>query len=113
MLATIVHRGLTVWLDPVARSARVQVHMLGRPDIHVVLVQPRDGGWVMVDDREDEPVWFGAFEQALSEALACGSMALEDRLLGELRSGERQPRPPLVEVFPEQRPVPPWPSGLP
>jgi hypothetical protein len=113
MLATIVHRGLTVWVDPVARSARVQVHMLGRPDVHVVLVQPRDGGWVMVDDREDEPIWFGAFEQALGEALACGSMALEDRLLGELRAAERQTRPPLIEVFPEQATEPPRPAGLP
>ena len=41
MLATIVHRGLTVWIDPVARSARIQVHMLGRPEEHVVLVNPR------------------------------------------------------------------------
>jgi hypothetical protein len=113
MLATIVHRGLTVWIDPVTHSARVQVHMLGRPDIHVVLVQPHDGGWVMVDDREDEPVWFGAFEQALGEALACGSLALEDRLLGELRAGARQSRPPLVEVFPETAVEPPWPPGLP
>jgi hypothetical protein len=87
MLATIVHRGLTVWIDPIARSARIQVHMPGRPHEHVVLVQPRPGGWVVQDDREDEPVWFGQFEQALGEALACGATALEDRLLGELRPG--------------------------
>ncbi|MCC7370772.1 MAG: hypothetical protein IT306_20290 [Chloroflexi bacterium] len=87
MLATIVHRGLTVWVDPVGRSARVQVHMPGRPQEHVVLVQPRDGGWAVQDDREDEPIWFDVFEQALGEALACSALALEDRLLGELRPG--------------------------
>ena len=27
MLATIVHRGLSVWINPVERSARIQVHM--------------------------------------------------------------------------------------
>ena len=52
MLATIVHRGLTVWIDPVARSARIQVHMPGRPEEHVVLVQPQDGGWTMIDDLQ-------------------------------------------------------------
>lgn len=87
MLATIVHRGLTVWIDPIARSARIQVHMPGRPHEHVVLVQPQAGGWTVHDDREDEPVWFGQFEQALGDALACGTTALEDRLLGELRPG--------------------------
>ena len=44
MLATIVHRGLTVWIDPVARSARIHVHMPGRPEEHTVLIQPGDGG---------------------------------------------------------------------
>ncbi len=34
---------------PVGRSARVQVHMPGRPQEHVVLVQPRDGGWAVQD----------------------------------------------------------------
>jgi hypothetical protein len=98
MLATIVHRGLTVWIDPVARSARIQVHMPGRPEEHLVLVQPRDGGWTVADDREDEPIWFGLFEQALGEALACGAQALEDRLLGELRHASA--RVPLVEITP-------------
>jgi hypothetical protein len=107
MLATIVHRGLTVWIDPVGRSARIQVHMPGRPEEHVVLVQPRGEGWTMIDDREDEPIWFGVFEQALGEALACGAQALEERLLHELRSG----RTPAVEWDPETppgaRPAPP------
>ena len=97
MLATIVHRGLTVWIDPVARSARIQVHMPGRPHDHVVLVQPRDGGWTVLDDREDEPIWLNVFEEALGEALACGAQALEDRLLGELRPGRalgREQLPP-------------------
>ena len=88
MLATIVHRGMTVWIDPVGQSARIQVHMPGRPHEHVVLVQPTDGGWTLLDDREDEPLWFEVFEQALGEAVACGAMALEDRLLGELRPGK-------------------------
>ena len=110
MLATIVHRGLTVWIDPVARSARIQVHMPGRPEEHVVLVQPQDGGWMMIDDREDEPIWFGVFEQALGEAVACGAQALEERLLGELRTGRRstvawEPDPQL-----DAPPEPPWPS---
>ena len=93
MLATIVHRGLTVWIDPVARRARIQVHMPGRPEEHSVLVQPQDDGWVTIDDREDEPIWFDLFEQALGEALACGTLALEERLLGELRTraGSTQP----------------------
>ncbi len=102
MLATIVHRGLTVWIDPVARSARVQVHMPGRPEEHLVLVQPRDGGWTVADDREDEPIWFGEFEQALGEALACSALALEDRLLGELRQASG--RVPLVEITPTEGP---------
>lgn len=87
MPATIAHRGLTVWIDPVERTARVQVHMPGRPQSHVVAVLPQAGGWAVTDDREDEPIWFGDFEQALVEALACGSQALQDRLLGELRQG--------------------------
>lgn len=114
MLATIVHRGLTVWIDPVARSARIQVHMPGRPEEHVVLVQSQDDGWMMVDDREDEPIWFGAFEQALGEALACAAQALEERLLSELRGGGR--RLPADDWKPEPRPgsgpEPPWSSGL-
>ena len=124
MLATIVHRGLTVWIDPVARSARIQVHMPGRPEEHVVLVQPQDGGWMMIDDREDEPIWFGVFEQALGEAVACGAQALEERLLGELRTGRRpgtawdpEPQPDTTawsaEPQPDATPEPPWPSGLP
>ena len=88
MLATIVHRGLTVWIDPVGQSARIQVHMPGRPEEHVVQVERRGGGWTVLDDREDEPIWFDVFEQALGEALACGALALEDRLLGELRPGK-------------------------
>jgi hypothetical protein len=102
MLATIVHRGLTVWIDPVARSARIQVHMPGRPEEHVVLVQPQDGGWTMVDDREDEPIWFGVFEQALGEALACGAQALDERLLNELRVGRRPgvARDPIESLAP-------------
>ena len=113
MLATIVHRGLTVWIDPVARSARIQVHMPGRPGEHVVLVQPAEGGWTVVDDREDEPIWFGVFEQALGEALVCGAQALEDRLLGELRAGP--PVTPMVrdETRVELGTEPPWPKGLP
>jgi hypothetical protein len=113
MLATIVHRGLTVWIDPIARSARIQVHMPGRPTEHVVLVRPQDGGWTVIDDREDEPIWFGTFEQALGEAVACGAQALEDRLLGELRTD-----PPLTPVVLDEERVelgtePPWPKGLP
>ncbi|MFN8632434.1 MAG: hypothetical protein U0893_01175 [Chloroflexota bacterium] len=119
MLATIVHRGLTVWIDPVARSARIQVHMPGRPDEHVVLVQPADGGWTVVDDREDEPIWFGVFEQALGEALSCGALALEDRLIGELRSGRDQALGrdgrggQGVELLSAPAGEPPWPTGLP
>lgn len=92
-MATIVHRGLTVWIDPVSHRARIQVHMPGRDEAHVVAVQPEDGGWLVADDREDEPVWFGGFEQALGEALACGAQALEDRLLAELRAGGSPPGP--------------------
>jgi len=113
MLATIVHRGLTVWIDPVARSARIQVHMPGRPGEHVVLVQPADGGWTVADDREDEPIWFGAFEQALGEALACGAQALEDRLLGELRTGAGIRYGGPADLLPDLGPEPPWPPGLP
>ena len=87
MLATIVHRGLSVWINPVERSARVQVHMPGRPEDHVVSVQRLGDGWVVADAREDEPIWFAGFEQALGEALSCAAEALEDRLLGELARG--------------------------
>ena len=113
MLATIVHRGLTVWIDPVARSARIQVHMPGRPDEHLVQVQPAEGGWTVVDDREDEPIWFGSFEHALGEAIVCGAQALEDRLLGEMRNGKPlHPHRP-GETVPEAGPHPRWPPGLP
>src|SRR5262245_55884566 len=101
MLATIVHRGLTVWIDPIARSARIQVHMPGRPTEQVVLVRPMDGGWTVVDDREDEPIWFGSFEQALGEAVACGAQALEDRLLGELRTDSPTVPAHLADAQPE------------
>jgi hypothetical protein len=113
MLATIVHRGLTVWIDPVARSARIQVHMPGRPTEHVVLVRPMDGGWTVTDDREDEPIWFGSFEQALGEAVACGAQALEDRLLGELRTDASLAAGPLTGSHTELGTEPPWPKGLP
>jgi hypothetical protein len=113
MLATIVHRGLTVWIDPVARSARIQVHMPGRPTEHVVIVQPTDGGWTMVDDREDEPIWFGTFEQALGEAVACGAQALEDRLIGEIRTDPPRFPEPIAEAEPGLRPARDWPPGLP
>jgi hypothetical protein len=113
MLATIVHRGLTVWIDPVARSARIQVHMPGRPESHVVLVQPRDGGWTVEDDREDEPIWFGLFEPALGEAIACGAQALEDRLLAELRSGIGRGPGQRVDRLADSRPEPPWPPEPP
>ena len=88
MLATIVHRGLSVWINPVERSARVQVHMPGRPEDHVVSVQRLADGWAVADAREDEPIWFAGFEQALGEALSCAAEALEDRLLGELARGD-------------------------
>ena len=87
MLATIVHRGLSVWINPVERSARIQVHMPGRPEDHVVSVKRRGGGWVVADAREDEPIWFAGFEQALGEALSCAAETLEDRLLTELARG--------------------------
>src|SRR3954452_19899657 len=113
MLATIVHRGLTVWIDPVARSARIQVHMPGRPEEHIVLVQPTDGGWTVVDDREDEPIWFGSFEQALGEAIACGAQALEDRLGGEIRTRKSLLSDRPGESVPDLGPQPRWPPGLP
>lgn len=113
MLATIVHRGLTVWIDPVAQSARIQVHMPGRPGEHVVLVQPRDAGWTVTDDREDEPIWFGVFEEALGEALACGAQALEDRLLGELRAERRARRQEAADYRPGADLDRPWPPGMP
>jgi hypothetical protein len=113
MLATIVHRGLTVWIDPVARSARIQVHMPGRPGEHVVLVQPAEGGWTVVDDREDEPIWFAVFERALGEALRCGAQALEDRLLGELKTSSRLHADRPGGTVPDLGPAPPWPTGLP
>ena len=87
MLATIIHRGLSVWINPVERSARVQVHMPGRPEDHVVSVRRQGDGWVVADTREDEPVWFAGFEGALGAALSCAAEALEDRLLGELAHG--------------------------
>jgi hypothetical protein len=113
MLATIVHRGLTVWIDPVARSARIHVHMPGRQEEQTVLIQPADGGWALVDDREDEPIWFGSFEQALGEAIACGAQALEDRLLGELRTDRPLQSGRPDEAVPDPRPQPRWPIGLP
>jgi hypothetical protein len=85
MPTTIAHRGLTVWINPVERSARIRVHIPGYDDLHMVIVQPTDGGWTVADDREDEPIWFGTFEQALGEAVACAAQALEERLLAELR----------------------------
>ena len=88
MLATIVHRGLSVWINPVERSARIQVHMPGRPEDHVVSVQHLADGWAVTDTREDEPIWFPHFERALGEALSCAADALEDRLLGELARGD-------------------------
>ena len=87
MLATIVHRGLSVWINPVERSARIQVHMPGRPEDHVVSVHRSSDGWVVADTREDEPIWFPGFELALGEALSCATETLEDRLLGELARG--------------------------
>jgi len=84
MPATIVHRGLTVWINPIERSARVGVHMPGLADTHVVVVDRSDGSWAVRDDREDEPIWFGTFEQALGEAISCAAGALEARLLAEL-----------------------------
>ena len=85
MPTTIAHRGLTVWINHVERSARIRVHMPGYDVVHFVIVQPADGGWTVADDREDEPTWFGTFEQALGEAVACGAQALEERLLAEVR----------------------------
>ena len=85
--------------------------MPGRPEEHVVLVQPQDGGWTVDDDREDEPIWFGAFEEALGEALACGALALETRLLGELRDHGPRPAPPDGRLA--AGPEPHQPSGLP
>ena len=85
MTTTIAHRGLTVWINPVERSARIRIHTRGDDNVHLVTVQPVDGGWTVADDREDEPIWFGTFEQALGEAIACGAQALEERLLAELR----------------------------
>lgn len=87
MLATIVHRGLSVWINPVERSARIQVHMPGRPEDHVVSVSPGRDGWAVTDTREDEPIWFPGFDRALGEALSCATEALEGRLLGELARG--------------------------
>jgi len=87
VLATIVHRGLSVWINPLERSARVQAHMPGRPEDHVVSVRRSPDGWLVEDVREDEPIWFSGFEQALGEALSCASEALEDRLLNELARG--------------------------
>jgi hypothetical protein len=67
---------------------------------------------MMIDDREDEPIWFGVFEQALGEAVACGAQALEERLLGELRAGRRPAGAWGAESQPEAAPEPPWPPGL-
>ena len=53
MPTTIVHRGLTVWINPVEQAARIQVHMPGYDNVHFVHVQPADGGWAVTDDRED------------------------------------------------------------
>ena len=78
-----------------------------------MLVQPTDGGWTVVDDREDEPIWFGSFEQALGEAIACGAQALEDRLLGELRHGKPLQPDRSDEALPDAGPQPRWPLGLP
>ena len=61
--------------------------MPGRPEDHVVSVQRAADGWLVADAREDEPIWFPGFEQALGEALSCAAEALEDRLLGELTRG--------------------------
>jgi hypothetical protein len=84
MPATIVHRGLTVLVNPVEQTARVRVHMPGREQVHVVAVQPRDGAWTVEDNREDEPTWFSTFEEAIGEALSCGAQALEEWLLAEM-----------------------------
>ena len=84
MPATIVHRGLTVLVNPVERTARVRVHMPGREHVHVVAVEPRDGAWTVEDNREDEPTWFPTFEAAIGEALACGAQALESWVVAEM-----------------------------
>jgi hypothetical protein len=84
MPATVVHRGLTVWVNPVERSARVRVHMPGREQVHVVTVEPRDGAWTVTDNREDEPTWFRTFEEAIGEALTCGAQSLEGWIVAEM-----------------------------
>ena len=107
MLATIVHRGLSVWINPVERSARIQVHMPGRPEDHVVSVQRLADGWAVTDTREDESIWFAGFEQALGEALSCAAVALETRLLAELARGaapDSRDRPVPLE---QRRPASP------
>ena len=103
MLATIVHRGLSVWINPVERSARIQVHMPGRPEDHVVSVQRSSDGWVVADSRENEPIWFPGFELALGEALSCAAEALEARLLGELARGALAAVPAEQRIPTEQR----------
>jgi hypothetical protein len=100
MPTTIVHRGLTVWINPVERCARIHVHMPGYDDVHVVYVKAADGGWTVTDDREDEPTWFGTFEEALGESVACGAQALEERLLAELHQRSRSDRAPSAHALP-------------
>ncbi len=94
---------MTIERTGVERSARIQVHMPGRPEDHVVSVRRLADGWAVADTREDEPIWFAGFEQALGEALSCAAEALEARLLGEL-ARDALTSDPVERRFPlEQR----------
>ena len=87
--------------------------MPGRPDEHIVLVQPTDGGWTVVDDREDEPIWFGSFEQALGEAIACGARRWRTGCWASYATASRCNPAARTRRVPDAGPQPRWPLGLP
>ena len=83
MLATIVHRGLTVSFDLDAPSAVVEVHLLGRPCAASLRVEPDGGGW-LVRGPDDEDLWFADYVEALGEAVVVAGDMLQGGLLREL-----------------------------
>ena len=83
MLATIVHRGLTVSLDHDAPSAVVEVHLLGRPCAAELWVIPDDSGW-LVRGPDDGDCWFADYAEALGQAVLVAGDMFRGGLVREL-----------------------------
>ena len=83
MLATIVHRGITVSLDHDAPSAVVEVHLLGRPCAAALRVEPDGGGW-LVRGPDAEDCWFADYAEALGQAVIVAGDMLQGSLVREL-----------------------------